>query len=263
MFLDHFKMTAHPFSEQPPVDFLLKDERVAQGLARLDYFAHQGPIALLIGQTGVGKSSLLRIFVNSMSRNKYNPVYIHLTHLNAKALLRMIADKLGEVPKIGKDRLFLQIIERARKTESATILIIDEAHLLDLEALTDMRLLVSSDIETKTPLKIILSGQETLAKMLARASLADLVSRICVRCHLKALTREQTAAYIDSRMRSAGASEKVFEPEAKSLIHDYAGGLPRLINNIATACLINAATKSLQKIDEHLVNETMSEFHLP
>ena len=53
------------------------------------------------------------------------------------------------------------------------------------------------------------------------------------------------------------------EAEAKSLIHDYTGGVPRQINNVATACLINAAACSLKKITEALVNETMAEFSLP
>jgi len=41
------------------------------------------------------------------------------------------------------------------------------------------------------------------------------------------------------------------------------GHFPRQINNIATACLINAATKELQKVSADLVNETMDEFRLP
>ena len=64
-------------------------------------------------------------------------------------------------------------------------------------------------------------------------------------------------------MTLAGGSDKTFEPEAKDLIHDYTAGVPRQINNVATACLINAAAKNLKKITESLVNETMSELQLP
>ena len=64
-------------------------------------------------------------------------------------------------------------------------------------------------------------------------------------------------------MSMAEASVKVFEPEAKTLIHDYSSGLPRRINNIATACLLQAASKNLQRISEALVNDTAPEFHLP
>jgi general secretion pathway protein A len=263
MFLNHFKMSDHPFQERPPMEWILKDQRISQALARLEYFSLQGNVALIIGHTGVGKSSLLRVFIHNLSKNRFRPLYLHLTSTTPCALLRLIVTHLGEAPRCGKDRLFLQIIERCRQNEITTVLIIDEAHLITASALTDLRLLVSSALDNDLPIKIVLSGQEPLARLLARASLTDLVHRITVRCRLLALTKEQTSAYIDSRMRLAGSNEKLFEPEAKALIHDYATGIPRQINNISTACLINAASRNLKMINEPLVTDTMTEFHLP
>lgn len=263
MFLSHFKMNDHPFQERPPLEWILKDDRLSQSLARLEYFSQQGTLALVIGQTGVGKSTLLRLFIQNLSKNRFRPLYLHFTGIPSSALLRLIVTQLGEAPRRGKDNLFLQILDRTRNGDLTTLIIIDEAHLIHPEALTDLRLLVSSAVDTEVPVKIVLSGQESLAKLLARGCLSDLVNRITVRCHLFALTKDQTGAYIDSRMRSAGSNDKVFEPEAKSLIHDYASGIPRLINNIATACLLNAAAQNLQKINEPLVTDTMTEFQLP
>jgi type II secretory pathway predicted ATPase ExeA len=263
MFLTHFKMTTHPFCEYPGREQLLNDERMAQGRARLEYLAEEGTIALVTGPTGVGKSSLLRLFIESLSPHRHRALYLHLTNLQPLALLRLIVTALGERPRLGKDRLFHQILDQAKSSDRCTLLILDEAHLLPAEALTDLRLLVSSGLDDEAPLKIVLSGQEPLQRILASAAHADLVQRICVRHHLRALTQEQTAGYIDFRLRSAGGSDKLFEPEAKQLIHDYAGGVPRQINNIATACLINAAAMTRQKIGEPLVNDTMAEFRLP
>jgi general secretion pathway protein A len=262
MFLSHFNLTQHPFMENPPIDWILTDPRFEQALARLKFFQDQGSIALIIGQTGIGKSTLLRRFIHNLPQNRYHPLYLHLTPINANAFLRLIVAKLGEAPKIGKDRLFLQIADRIAKNEKATLLVIDECHLIDPKALTDLRLLISA-IDTQLPLKIILSGQESLSHILNRSSHADLVHRICIRFLLKPLLKDQTAAYIDSRITLAGGSQKVLEPEAKHLIHDYTGGVPRQINNVATACLINAAANNLKKITEALVNETMNEFELP
>lgn len=263
MFFNHFKMSGHPFQERPPMEWVLADDRISRALARLEYFAQQGGIALVIGQTGVGKSTLLRRFMENLSKNRYRPVYLHFTGIPSSALLRLIVSRLGEAPRRGKDNLFLQILDRTRNNDITTVIVIDEAHLINPEALTDLRLLVSSAADTDVPIKIVLSGQESLAKLLARASLSDLVNRITVRCHLGPLTKEQTLSYIDFRMRCAGSNDKVFEPEAKSLIHDYASGVPRLINNIATACLLNAAAQNLHKINEPLVTDTMTEFRLP
>ena len=170
---------------------------------------------------------------------------------------------MGEAPRFGKDRLFLQITERIKKNDTETVLIIDEAHLISVQTLVDLRLLISTGVDADLPLKIIFSGQESLTTLLKRTSLADLVNRISVRYHLKSLTRDQTIAYINHRLRRADAADKLMTQDAKYLIHDYAGGVPRSINNIATACLINAASKNVTVIDETIVNETMAEFRLP
>lgn len=262
MFLDHFELTDHPFAEKPPIDWLLRDERTQQALARLKFFEQQGTIALIIGQTGLGKSSLLRLFIHQLPQNRYHPLYLHLTPLNANAFLRLMVTKLGEKPLLGKDRMLMQILDRINLNDKCTLFIIDEAHLIDPKILTDLRLLLSS-IEEHVSLKIILCGQESLSQILKRSSFADLLHRITLQFVVQPLSKEKTAAYIDYRIKKAGGSTKILEPEAKNLIHDYTGGIPRQINNVATACLINAAARGMKMITEALVNETMAEFHLP
>jgi general secretion pathway protein A len=262
MFLHQFSLTAHPFAEKPPIQWLQRDPRVEQALARLKFFEQQGEIALILGQTGMGKSSLLKLFIHELAQNRYQPLYLHLTPIGANAFLRLIVTRLGEKPKMGKDRMLLQILSRIKQNEKICLLVIDEAHLIDPQTLTDLRLLVSS-IEENPALKIILCGQDPLRDILKRACHADLVQRITLRLSLHALTKEQTGAYIDKRLTLAGGNGKTFEPEAKDLIHDYTGGTPRQINNVATACLIHAASRNIKKIGETLVNETMSEFQLP
>ncbi len=264
MFTAHFKMTHQPFLERIAAEHILRDERLAEGLARLQYLAEAGSIGLVTGQTGVGKSSLVRLFVHSLSPNRYHPVYLSLTHVEtSSSLLKLLVTSLGETPRRGKERLFLQILEKVEKLEHTTLLIVDEAHLTPSEALTDLRLLVSAGLDEAPSLKILLSGQDELRRQLKQASHADLVGRISVRYHVPPFTPEQTAAYIDFQMKTAGASEKVFEDEAKSLLHDYGSGVPRQINSYATACLLNAASRNLQKISDSLVNETASELRLP
>ena len=262
MFLEHFSLNAHPFTEKPPIEWLLRDEHIEQAMARLKFFEQQGTIALIIGQTGLGKSSLLRLFIHELPQNRYNPLYLHLTPLHANAFLRLIVTKLGEKPKIGKDRMLLQILDRINQNDKCTLLIVDEAHLLDPKTLTDLRLLISS-IDEKISLKILLCGQHDLSQILKRSSHADLAHRITLQFIMRPLSREKTSAYIQHRMIMAGGTEKIFQQEAKDLIHDYTDGIPRQINNVATACLINAAARGLKQISEPLVNETMAEFSLP
>ncbi len=263
MYLNHFKMKTHPFTEPAPLDMILQDQRISEALARLDYLATQGTIGLLTGPAGVGKSSVLRLFLHGLSANRYRPVYLHLTHVNANALLRLLVMGLGEVPARGREKLLVQILQCADKTEACTLLVIDEAHLLEADSLIDLKLLANAGLKDRAPVKILLCGQDTLRTQLRRQCHADLAQRISVQARLFALTADQTAAYINYQMTAAGSSDRIFAVEAQSMIYEYSGGIPRKINNAATACLMNAAARNLTVINEELVNQTMSELHLP
>jgi general secretion pathway protein A len=256
-------MKTHPFTEPAPLEMILQDQRIAEALARLTYLADQGTIGLLTGPAGVGKSSVLRLFLHSLAANRYRPVYLHLTHVNANALLRLLVMGLGEVPARGREKLLVQILQGAEKTDACTLLVIDEAHLLQTDSLIDLKLLANAGLKDRSPLKILLCGQDNLRDQLRRQCHIDLVQRISVHTRLYALSADQTSCYIDHQMTQASSSAKIFAAEAKAMIYEYAGGIPRKINNAATACLMNAAARNVNIINEELVTQTMSELQLP
>lgn len=262
MFTEPFQLNAMPFEEHIEADRILDDERFTQALDRLAYFAGHGLVALLTGPTGVGKSCLLERFLHTLPAHRYQPLYLHISRVDAAAMLRMIVTALGERPSLGRDRLFRQILDRTREAERITVLAIDDAHLLGETTLTDLRLLVSAPASATPALKLLLCGQPALIKLLARASLADLLNRVCVRCSLRPLSKEQTLAYIDRRLKAAGGAETLFDSAAKEIIHEHTGGVPRAINILATTCLIHAASRQLKRITETLVVEAAAEMRL-
>ena len=46
-------------------------------------------------------------------------------------------------------------------------------------------------------------------------------------------------------------------------MHDYSGGIPRQIDNLATACLLAAARPNASRISEAILQQTLCEFQLP
>ena len=134
MFLSHFKFTSQPFAERTSADALWPDERMQQGLARLRYVAEHGTVGLVTGASGIGKSALLKRFLHELSGPGWQPVYLHLTHLPAAGLLKLLVSKLDEVPRRGKERLFEQILQKARQAEGTLLIILDEAHLLTVDS---------------------------------------------------------------------------------------------------------------------------------
>jgi general secretion pathway protein A len=109
----------------------------------------------------------------------------------------------------------------------------------------------------------VLVGQDPLRHTLRQSSQAALLTRIGVRHHLPSLSKPQTAAYIDFQLKQAGGSPKLFEESTKGMIHDYSGGVPRQINNLATACLLAAAAENGSRITEAILQKTLTEFQLP
>jgi general secretion pathway protein A len=262
MYQEHFQLKMQPFSEHAAATSLWVDGRMQEGLARLNYLVDNATLALVTGPTGAGKSALLKRFLHELSRQQCESVYCHLTHLKSTGLLKLLVSQLGEVPRRGKERLFEQILQRASRTECTLLLIIDEAHLLDGEALTDLRLLVSSAVDVAPPLKILLVGQEPLRSTLKQAQHRALLNRINVHYRIKPFTKEQTGRYIDIQMKQAGGPEDVFDTSVKELIHDFTGGLPRQINNLATACLLQATARNVMRIDDALFQQTSADFQL-
>lgn len=263
MYLEHFQLRAQPFSEHAAATALWQDGRMKEGLARLEFLMAMGELGMVTGPTGVGKSALIKRFLNKLTAQQCQTVYCHLTHLPSSGLMKLVATQLGEPPRRGKDRIYEQILERAQRAEGTLLLIFDEAHLLTSEALTDLRLLISSALEVGPPLKILLVGQDSLRAMVKRAQHADLLNRVSVRYQLRPLSKQQTSQYIDFQISQAGGDVKIFGEEVKELLHDFTGGVPRAINNLAIACLLQATASRLARVDEDVFQQAAAEFQLP
>ena len=263
MYLEHFQLHHQPFCEHTLVGALWEDARMKEGLARLEYLVEHGTLGLVTGASGLGKSALLKRFLHGLAPPQCKAVYCHLTHLSSSGVLKLLVTQLGEVPRLGKDRLYKQILEQAAAAEATLLLVFDEAHLLDADTLTDLRLLISSALDVAPPLKMLLTGQEPLRAMLRRSQHADLLNRVSVRYQMRPLSKEQTSCYIDFQMTQAGGDTNVFDDSVKDAIHDFTGGVPRQINNLSTACLLQATGRNVVRIDEQLFRQVTSEFQLP
>lgn len=263
MYLEHFQLSSQPFSEHAAATALWPDSRMKEGLARLEFFLSMGELGLITGPTGVGKSALIKRFLSKLTPQQCEAVYCHLAHLPSAGLMKLVATQLGEPPRRGKDRVYEQILERAQRAEGTLLLIFDEAHLLTSEALTDLRLLISSALDVGPPLKILLVGQDSLRAVVKRAQHADLLNRISIRYQIRPLSKPQTSQYIDFQISQAGGDAKIFGAEVKDLLHDFTGGVPRAINNLAIACLLQATASELARIDEDVFQRAAAEFQLP
>jgi general secretion pathway protein A len=261
MFMNHFKMTSHPFPARLPVNALWQDNRMTEALSRLGVFLEYELAAVITGDEGVGKSSLVRLFMDSLAAKRITSVYLHLTQLKAGALLKFLILALGEKPAYTKDKVLMQIIAKLNSTDQQIVCIVDEAHLLSQEALVDLRLLLSGACDTDQ-FKLLLVGHSRLKKELKSSHHAALAQRAPTRYHLPPFSPTLTVDYINFHLARVSANAKLFDQDVKREIHEHTRGVPRLINNLATACLITAVTLNQQKITREILTQALAEFQL-
>ena len=252
MFEEHFGFTTRPFGRTPDPAFLYESAQHREALARLEFAVEEKELALLVGDVGSGKTTLSRALIDRVGDSR--PVVLLINpRLTPIQLLRSIAAGLGITPQRFRNDLLDQIHSKLfelYESKREPVVIIDEAQLIPSKATFDeIRLLTNFQLDDQNLLSVILIGQPELLKRLQRDGYAALRQRIGLRYSLGALSLEETAAYIEHRIRIAGGRRNPFDAAAVAEIHALSGGIPRLINTLATTALLDAFGDEADGID--------------
>jgi general secretion pathway protein A len=201
----------------------------------------------------LGKTTLIRKLMAIWTPN-FDVHYLHLGSLRGAGFFRSILAELGERPRMGKDRMFDQVFSQLSKRQRPLCLLLDEAQLMDIPSMTDLRLLCGN-LELSGKLKLLLCGQPILRKTLQADSLTDLRERISLQCSLKSMGQLESVNYLEHRLKAVGGELNTFEENAIQLIVNYGEGVPRKINGLAFKAMVNAVQKKLQVVDATCVRE--------
>ncbi|HLJ73794.1 MAG TPA: AAA family ATPase [Thermoanaerobaculia bacterium] len=243
MFEEFFGFAAKPFGKTPDPSFLYESPQHKEALARLEYAVDEKELAVLVGEIGSGKTTLSRALIDRIGESR--PVVLLINpRLTPNQLLRSIAVGLGIQPARLRSDLLDQIhskLVELYESKREPVLIIDEAQLLPGKPTCDeIRLLTNFQLDDQNLLSVLLIGQPELDWRLDRPAYAPLRQRIGMRYTLGPLDLAETLAYIEHRIRVAGAPRNPFSREAMEEIHILSGGIPRLINTLATTALLDA-----------------------
>jgi len=225
----------------------------------------QRALSLVTGKAGIGKTTAIRSFTSELSGSRYQIIYFGQDQ-DGIGLLKRFAMMLGLKPRYLRHQVAMQISQALSDNASQggreVLAIVDEAHLLDVCTLEDIRLLSNSNFDTSSPLSIILVGQQQLRVHLKDPRLEALNQRLTYRFFLEGFTFEETAAYIKHRVEAAGGSPDVFTDDAIHRIFDASEGVPREINNLCSLALLKAQTSEADQVDGKLVKQLVSQREL-
>ena len=238
-----FGFKSLPFAKDLEPDRLFENEAWGRALDRLRYLLDRRGIGTLFGAPGTGKSTLLRAFLSGLGRSAYAVCYVAETTCASLDLYRQIARGFQLEPRFRKADVLRDIKERisklSRTQKLRALLVIDDAHLMPIGFLDELRLLTSFEQDARDELTLLLAGHPQLESNLRLAVHEAFAQRIVQRVRLRSLHPEEVEGYLNFRLELAGRTAKLFRPDAVEAIGRAARGIPRLIDRVAEHSLRN------------------------
>jgi type II secretory pathway predicted ATPase ExeA len=266
MFEDFFEMKHTPFMNTIPVDALYLSEKHKEILGRLGYAAKGNMFAVVTADVGVGKSTLVRKFTQTLNPEKYMVLYLSDSKLTPRWFYKGLLDQLGIEAKFyrgdAKRQLHkhLQLIREVHHKN--VVVVVDEAHLLDRETLEEVRFVLNTDMDSANPMGLVLVGQSELWDKLRMQLYAAIRGRIDIKCELSGMDRSELDGYMRAHLSYADGKDEIFTDAALDELLRYSAGSARAVNKAATHCLMHAAQRAKKLIDDTMV-KTVIEAELP
>jgi putative secretion ATPase (PEP-CTERM system associated) len=264
MYERFYELRERPFALSPDPDYLYPSRVHREALDYLRYgLESQAGFVVITGEIGSGKTTLLQTLLRGLDSQTTVGRIVN-TMLEPRELLETIMIDFGLDPAGRSKPVMLrdlaQYLVDQRLAGRLILLVIDEAQNLSLAALEELRMLSNLETEKSKLLQIVLVGQPNLRDKLAAPELEQLRQRITVSYHLNPLDADETAKYINHRLRRASMGVPLeFPRQVTDVIHSRSRGVPRIINVICDATLVFGYAEERRQIDTSLMTDVLAE----
>lgn len=253
----YWGLTEPAFDNSPNPRFLYLSPTYEGALLRLTYAVRQRRgCATLIGESGCGKTLMLRALIGRLEPDRYEVGLITnpagAPHEFLRQLLYELGDHSRERRRPEMLRLLNDILAENLKNNRDTVIVVDDAQLVsDGRWFEELGLLLNVQTNERALVTIVLAGTPELGPMVQEVK--HLHRRIGIHSHLSPLDAAHTARYVEHRLRVAGRVEPIFTPEALRVVFELAQGTARDVNDVCDAALMVGALSNVRQIDGDLI----------
>ena len=253
----------NPFLPDIPVEALWHPPGIDAFLYRLENLIMDGGFAMVCAEPGLGKSKILQLLANRLSL--MNEVVVGVMERPQSSLAdfyremgELFGVNLSPANRYGGFKALRQRWQNhIQTTLLRPVLLIDEAQEMVTNSLNEIRLLSSSNFDSRCLLTTVLCGDTRLPERFRSTALVSLGSRIRLRMMIEPYDPQVLFGYLKHCLEQAGAAHLMTEPLMEALCEHASGNL-RMLNTMAAELLDKSAQKELPQLDEKLFLETFS-----
>ncbi len=262
MYEAYYGLREKPFSILPDPDLIYWDQNHRLAFAMLEFgLLNSAGFVVITGEIGSGKTTLIRHLLRKLDP-KIAVGYMSSTPQGGTGLLQWVMMSLNQPFEDSYPRLYRMFQEYLYNQHSKgrrTVLIVDEAQNLGLDALEELRMLSNVNADKKQFLQMILVGQPQLKDMLRTPQLLQFAQRVSSDFHLKPLAASDVREYINFRLHAVGAQRELFSEEACQMIAAASGGIPRTINILCDTAMVYGFATGAKLITTELVKMVITD----
>ena len=265
-YMSYFDMQKRPFAQDLPHEALFQSNQIKDTLGRLAFAARECKFTVLTGPVGIGKSTVLRAFAQSLNPEQFLYIYISESNLTPRWLYTVPLKQLGLPTKYYcndvKKQFHKFLTTKIKIEKKRVVMIIDEAHLINgghrVDTLEEIRFLLNNNFDSGNPLTLSLCGQDELWDLLNNDLCKAITQRIDICARLDALDLYDVSRYIQAHMSYSKSRPEVFSAEAIEASAHVSGGIPRIINKICLHTLLYASSHNQKCITADIVKHTVA-----
>lgn len=245
MYETYWQLKQKPFENTADPRFYYPGESHQAALLKLRYaIENRRGAALLTGPSGSGKTLLTTMLPGILGEGFAPLVRLVFPQMSTAELLAYVAHELEVADPIVESPDVQTSVRRIQKFLAVNseqgrraVLVIDEVHLIDsVHTFEALRLLLNFEVGGAPALTLLLVGEPAILPTLDR--MPQWEERLGVKCLLRPFSEAETAAYVEHRLRVAGAVRPIVDPNAIPTLHALTHGIARRINRLCDLALL-------------------------
>jgi len=259
--LSFYGLKWNPFTEDVPVNALLTTSRLENFFWRVENLVRDGGFGLLTGDTGMGKSTAMRMLADRLS--KMRDVVVGVIQ-RPQSRIADFYREIGEIFEVNlaphnRWRGFKALREKWKAhletCLARPVLIVDEAQEAPVDVLNELRIMSSTNFDSSLLLTTVIAGDRRLLDLFKDDRLVPLGSRLRARLYLEPASREELLHLLEHAVSKAG-NPKLMTRGLMETLAEHALGNYRVLMNTALELFLAGAKQEAAQLDEKLFLET-------